>query len=172
MRKAIVGSSDAGASSTACRNAAISSGTAGRGASVALSAQIEIPSDVSAPRSDLRSASEQISHASTSPVASKTSVGRIVSEGVRTGPETGTPTDWRRVQINRFYSGRGVSLLPARLPLVSFTHRTTERYLQNRWGEAPLASICDIRPRLGKSRYFLHSIIPSATISGLGTRCF
>src|SRR5258706_16355788 len=70
MRKAIVGSSEVGASLTACLNAAISSCVAGLGLRVASSAQIGIPSEVSA----LRSASRQISHASASPIASKTSV--------------------------------------------------------------------------------------------------
>src|ERR1700730_9102421 len=75
MRNAIVGSSDVGASLTACLNAAISSCVAGRGLRFASSAQIGIPSEVSALRSDLRSASRQISHASACPIASKTSVG-------------------------------------------------------------------------------------------------
>ena len=74
-RKAIVGSSEAGASSTARLNAEISFRTAGRELSVAFTGQIGIPSEVSALRSDLRSASRQISQASASPVASKTSVG-------------------------------------------------------------------------------------------------
>src|ERR1700676_268836 len=74
-RKAIVGSSEAGASSTARLNAEISLRIAGRELSVAFTGQIGIPSEVSALRSDLRSASRQISQASASPVASKTSVG-------------------------------------------------------------------------------------------------
>jgi hypothetical protein len=60
IRKAIVGSYDNGANSTARLNAAISIGTAGLAASVAPSAQIGIPSDVSALRSVRRSASRLI----------------------------------------------------------------------------------------------------------------
>jgi hypothetical protein len=100
MRKAIVGSSDVGASSTACLNAAISSCVAGRGLSVVSSAQIGIPSEVSALRSDLRSAWRQISLASARPIASKTSAGlplisrvKICGDRGSSGCRDGSRTD-------------------------------------------------------------------------------
>jgi hypothetical protein len=74
IRKAIIGSSDNGANPTARLKAAISSGIAGLAVSVAPSAQIGVPSDVSAVRSVRRSASRLISCASAGPVASKTSI--------------------------------------------------------------------------------------------------
>src|SRR5882757_7315229 len=102
MRKAIVGSSDVGASSTACLNAAISSCVAGRGRRSASSAQIGIPLEVSALRSDLRSASRQIPLASARPIASKTSVGlpsisrvKICSDWGSSGCRDGLRTDMK-----------------------------------------------------------------------------
>jgi hypothetical protein len=87
IRNVMVGWLDAGARSTACRNAAISSCAAARRPSAESGAQTGTPSDVSAARSAHRSASRQTSCAAARPFASNASVGLRSMSRTKTGSE-------------------------------------------------------------------------------------